>query len=135
MDLNRTLFAFIKIAFTVMIVLLILLGTVSLCETGYDYGFRFFTETSMSPAPGEDVLVSVESGTSGMELSRKLEEKGLVRDAELFYLQLKLSVYSKSIEPGTYTLNTSMTPKELMIAMSPGEMGTESTESTEAAGE
>lgn len=135
MDLNRTLFAFIKIAFTVMIVLLILLGTVSLCETGYDYGFRFFTETSMAPAPGEDVLVSVESGTSGMELSRKLEEKGLVRDAELFYLQLKLSVYSKSIEPGTYTLNTSMTPKELMIAMSPGEMGTESTESTEAAGE
>lgn len=135
MDLNKTLFAFIKIAFTVMIVLLILLGTVSLCETGYDYGFRFFTETSMSPAPGEDVLVLVESGTSGMELSRKLEEKGLVRDAELFYLQLKLSAYSKSIEPGTYTLNTSMTPKELMIAMSPGEMGTESTESTEAAGE
>lgn len=135
MNLNRALFAFIKIAFNVMIVLMIIFGSVSLCETGYDYGYRFFSETSMAPAPGEDVLVLVESGTSGYELSKKLEEKGLVRDAKLFYLQLKLSAYSKSIEPGTYTLNTSMTPKELMIAMSPWELETQSTESTEAAGE
>lgn len=135
MNLNRVLFAFIKIAFNVMIVLMIIFGTFSLCGAGYDYGYRFFSETSMAPAPGEDVLVLVEPGTSGFELSKKLEEKGLVRDAKLFYLQLKLSAYSKSIEPGTYTLNTSMTPKELMIAMSPGELETRTTESTEAAGE
>ncbi|MGN0415102.1 MAG: endolytic transglycosylase MltG [Agathobacter sp.] len=135
MNLNKILFAFIKIAFTVMVVLLIVFGTINLCRTGYDYGYRLFTETAVDLAPGEDVLVLVEPGTSGYALARKLEEKGLIRDAKLFYLQLKLSAYSKSIEPGTYTLNTSMTPKEMMIAMSPGEQETQTTEATEAAGE
>ena len=135
MNLHKVLFSFIKIAFSVLIILLIIFGTVRLCETGYDYGYRFFAEISVDPAPGKDVIVHIESGASAMEISRKLEEKGLVKDASLFYLQLKLSAYSKSIEPGTYTLNTSMTPKELMIAMSPGMWETESTESTETAGE
>ena len=110
-------------------------GTLELCRMGYDYGYRLFTETAVDVAPGEDVLVLVEPGTSGYALAKKLEEKGLVRDAKLFYFQLKLSAYSKSIEAGTYTLNTSMTPKEMMIAMSPGEQETQTTEAPEAAGE
>lgn len=35
----------------------------------------------------------------------------------LFYLQLKLSAYSKKLVPGIYTLNTSMTAKEMMVVM------------------
>ncbi|MCI7322314.1 MAG: endolytic transglycosylase MltG [Lachnospiraceae bacterium] len=135
MSLNKILFAFIKIAFSVMVVLFVIFGTLELCRMGYDYGYRLFTETAVDVAPGEDVLVLVEPGTSGYALAKKLEEKGLVRDAKLFYFQLKLSAYSKSIEAGTYTLNTSMTPKEMMIAMSPGEQETQTTEAPEAAGE
>lgn len=134
MNLNKMLFAFIKIAFTVMLVLLLLFGTIHLCQRGYDFGYRFFTESSVDPAPGKDVLVLVEPDTSGKALAKKLQEKGLVRDAKLFYFQLKLSAYSKSIEPGTYTLNTSMTPKELMIAMAPGEKDSSSTEKADSKG-
>ena len=62
-----------------------------------------------------------------------LEEKGLVRDSRLFYLQLKLSAYSGKIIPGVYTLNTSMTPKDMIVLMATSTEGTESTESaTEA---
>ena len=36
---------------------------------------------------------SVEKGISAEELGQLLEDKGLVRDHNLFYLQLKLSAY------------------------------------------
>lgn len=49
-----------------------------------------------------------------------------------FYLQLKTSAYSKSIKPGVYTLNTSMTPKEMMIVMSGQETQTDETEEATA---
>ena len=75
--------------------------------------------------------MQVKPDMSNKQIAGMLEEKGLVRDSKLFYLQLKLSAYNHSIEPGVYTLNTSMTPKELMIAMSPDE-ATESAESTES---
>ena len=130
MDINKALFSFIKIAFLVMVILLIVYATIHLSKTGYEYGYRLFTETAVDEAPGEDVLVQVKPDMSNRQIAQMLEEKGLVRDSKLFYLQLKLSAYSHSIEPGVYTLNTSMTPKELMIAMSPVE-STQSTESTE----
>lgn len=134
MDVNKALFAFIKIIFSIMIALMVIVGTLRLCATGYDYGYRFFTETSVDVAPGEDVIVQVYDSTSTKELSEMLEEKGLIRDAKLFTIRLKLSAYRNSIKPGVYTLNTSMTPKEMMIAMSSQEE-TQSTEPAEEVGD
>ena len=54
---------------------------------------------------------------SEKEIGQLLEDKGLVKDGNLFYLQLKLSAYSKKLVPGIYTLNTSMTAKEMMVVM------------------
>ena len=100
-----------------MLVLLILYCAVHLCRGCYDYGYRFFTESPVDEPPGEDVLVEVED-TSALQLGQQLEEKGLVRDGKLFVMQLELSAYRKSIKQGIYTLNTSMTAKEMMIVMS-----------------
>lgn len=131
MNINKALFAFIKIAFSVMVVLFVVYGIVTLAGQGYDYGYRFFTETAVDPKPGEDVLVRITEDMSAHDIGKLLESKGLIRDEKLFFMRLKLSAYSKSIEPGTYTLNTSMTPKEMMVAMSPQE---ETQTGTEAAG-
>ncbi|MDD6482833.1 MAG: endolytic transglycosylase MltG [Lachnospiraceae bacterium] len=131
MNTNKALFTFIKIIFTILVILLIIFGTVRLCRSGYDYGYRFFTETPVDEEPGQDVLVQVDAGMSAKELGEALEARGLIRDAKLFRMQLQLSAYRKSIEPGVYTLNTSMTPKEMMIAMSPKEEETQ-TQETEA---
>ena len=133
MDLNKFLFRFISVAFKIMIALLVIVATVKLGGIGYDFGYRVFTETAIDKEPGKDVLVQVREDTSARELGKTLEEKGLVRDGNLFFLQLKLSAYSKRILPGVYTLNTSMTAKDMMVVMSTKE--SESTESTETAGE
>ena len=68
-----------------------------------------------------------------------MESNGLIRDANLFQIQLKLSAYSDRIKAGVYTLSTSMTPKEMIVVMAAEdeedeettESGTEVEESTE----
>lgn len=119
MNVNKALFTFIKIAFSFMIVLILIYGAVRLCSVSYDYGYRLFTEPAMEEEPGRDVLVQVKNDMSERDIAKLFEEKGLVRDANLFYIQLMLSDYKKLIRPGVYTLNTSMKPKELMMAISP----------------
>lgn len=117
MQFNKALFKFIKVAFTIMVILLIVYAGVRISKTAYDFGYRVFTETAIDKAPGKDVTIQVTDGMSAKELGEELEAKGLVRDARLFQIQLKLSAYSKKIKTGVYTLNTSMTPKEMMVVM------------------
>ena len=118
MDVNKTINRFIKIAFKIMLVLLVVYATIGDSKVAYDFGYRVFTEPAVAEAPGEDVLIQIKEGMSARELGQMLEEKGLVRDGNLFYLQLKLSAYSKDMAPGVYTLNTSMTAKEMMVEIS-----------------
>ena len=103
MDFNKALFGFIRVAFSIMIALLVLFAGIKICSICYDFGYRVFTEPAMTNGDGQDVLVQVEKGISAEELGQLLEDKGLVRDHNLFYLQLKLSAYSGHIKPGIYT--------------------------------
>lgn len=128
MNINKALFTFIKIAFSIMVILFVVYGAVNLCRVGYDYGYRLFTEPAMEEAPGEDVLVQVKSDMSDKDIADMLRNKGLIRDSNLFYIQMKLSSYAEKIKPGVYTLNTSMEPKELMAGMVPPEEETQDTE-------
>lgn len=135
MNMNKALFTFIKIAFSIMVVLLVVYGAVRLCRVGYDYGYRLFTEPAMEEEPGEDVLVQVKADMSGRDIADMLKEKGLIRDSSLFYIQLKLSSLEDKIKPGVYTLNTSMEPKALMTGMIPPDEPEETQEPEEAAEE
>ena len=117
MEFNKFLFGFIKIAFSVMMILLVIYVGVGLCRMGYDFGYRVFTEPAMEMAPGQDVLVQVRDDMSSKEIGQMLEDKGLVRDSRLFFLQYRLSAYYGKIKSEVYTLNTSMTPKEMIVYM------------------
>ena len=107
---------FLKTALRVLIVLVFVYIAVAMVTTSYDFGYRMFTEPAMEASPGEDVLVQIKDGMSARKIGQMLKEKNLVRNANLFALQLTLSAYSDELKPGVYTLNTSMTPKE-MIAL------------------
>jgi UPF0755 protein len=130
MEKNKVLFSFIRMGITVIVILLMVYFGVKIAYTGYDFGYRVFTEGAVDEAPGKDVLIQVREDMSEYEVAQLLEERGLVRNARLFFLQLKLSVYKGKVVPGVYTLNTSMTPQELMAAIAPEEE-TESTEEAE----
>ena len=54
-------------------------------------------------------------GKEGLEeIANMMEEKGLSRDARLFYIQMLCSDYKKTIQPGLYILSTDMTAEEIL---------------------
>ena len=85
--------------------------------SAYDFGYRIFAEEPVSPEPGLTMSVAIVEGKSAKEIGEILEEKGLIRNAWLFYLQEFFSSYHKELKPGIYELNTAMTPEEMMAVM------------------
>ncbi len=92
----------------------------------YDFGYRIFTEPAMSTAPGRDVAITITQGDSLKTVADMFEEKGLIRDSLLFYIQKKVSLYDGDIKPGFYTLNTSMTAEEMFAVIAGDEEESES---------
>jgi UPF0755 protein len=129
MEKNKVLFSFIRMGISVIVILLVVYFGVRIASVGYDFGYRVFTETAVDEAPGKDALIQVKEDMSEYEIAQLLEERGMIRDAKLFFLQWKLSVYSGKEVPGVYTVNSSMTPQEIMAVISPDQEETETTES------
>lgn len=118
MNKNKLVLRFVSISFSVLVILLVLIGFVKVGTYCYDFGYRIFTEEAIDEEPGRDVVIQITDDMSGMDIAKELEDKGLIQDARLFYIQLKLSTYSKKINPGVYTLNTSMQARDMMVEMS-----------------
>ena len=118
MSTNKVVFRFVSISFSVLILLLIFIGVFKASTFCYDFGYRVFSETAVAAEPGTDIVVQIEADDSALDIGKQLESKGLIRDAELYVAQYYLSAYVDDILPGTYTLNTSMTAKEMMVVMS-----------------
>ncbi len=84
----------------------------------YEYGYRVFTEEPVSEGEGRTISVSVEEPVSAKDVGQMLEERGLIRDANLFVIQELLSENHDKIQPGIYDLSTAMTAEEMLEVMS-----------------
>lgn len=111
--LATILSALVKIAVVLWVANFIYTKTMS----AYDFGYRVFTEEPISPSPGRDVQFSYTEGKSYMDIAKTMEEKGLVRDHNLAYIQILVSEGRKEMKPGAYTLNTSMTVEDMVTTM------------------
>lgn len=106
--------AVVKIA----VLALIIWKVIQFATTAYDFGFRIFTEEPVSEAPGITYTVTLTEETTAKQVSEALEDYGLIRDKNLFYMQYLLSAYKDKLTPGDYELNTAMTAEEMLAAMS-----------------
>lgn len=129
MKLNKLVLKFVSISFSILVMLLVVIGLIKLGSFCYDFGYRVFTEGPVEEKPGTDVTVDVTGDLSEYQIGKLLKKEGLIRDANLFYVQLRMSAYHGKLKTGTYTLNTSMTAKDMMVVMAAE--SEESTESTE----
>lgn len=100
-----------------LVLILILFALVQVGTAAYDMGYRIFTEPAMESSPGRDVTVEIRQGMSASEIGNLLEEKQLINTGTLFMIQSKVSAYEKRMKPGIYTLNTSLTSREMMQIM------------------
>ncbi len=105
-------------ALKIVAAVLIVMFTYKYALLAYDYGFRIFGETPLTSGEGRTVTVTIEEDDDVKTIGKRLENKGLIRDGELFVLQELISDYHNEILPGTYELNTSMTAEQMMEVMS-----------------
>ena len=115
---NKAIMRFVKISFSILVILVIFIGTFKASTFCYEFGYRIFLEAPVAEEPGMDILITIDKGDSITDISQELEQKGLIRDAWLFIGQYYLSAYVNKLVPGSHQLNTSMTAKEMMVVMS-----------------
>lgn len=96
------------------IVILVAAGIYRLGEYAYTCGYSIVSDAAAEPGPGRDMRVVLTGDMTVKETAQLLERRGLINDADIFRIQLKVNRYEDKIKPGEYILNTSMTPKELM---------------------
>lgn len=106
------------IAAKVIVAILVVMFVYKYARIGYDYGYRLFGEGPVTTGEGRTVSVSIPEDTSAKNVGAILEQKGLIRDADLFVLQEMFSDYKGQVKPGIYELNTSMTAEEMLQLMS-----------------
>ena len=88
-----------------------------MAAAAYDYGYRVFAEEPVSLGEGRTISVSVEEPVSVKDVGKMLEERGLIRDANLFVIQELVSENHGKIQPGIYDLSTTMTAQEMVEVM------------------
>ena len=115
---NKVVFRFVSISFSILILLVVFIGVFKASTFCYDFGYRIFTEKPVDSEPGKEIAISISKDDSAFDIGKQLEEKGLIRDAKLYVAQYYLSAYVDALLPGTYTLDTAMTAKEMMAVMS-----------------
>lgn len=118
MSASKIVMRIVSISFSVLVFILVVYGLYQIGLYSYDYGYRIFTEPAVTSGEGRDKLVQIKSSMGASDIGELLLEKGLIRDKWLFVLQLKLLEYDDKLVPGHYTLNTSMTAREMMEVMS-----------------
>ncbi len=83
----------------------------------YNYGYNIYNQTPVSQYDTRVVLVSVTDSMSVMDIAELLENRGLIQDKYLFWLQERFSEYHGMIAPGTYDLSPSQTADEIIGIM------------------
>lgn len=128
MNTKKAAVTVLSITWKIVLFALVVLAIYRLGGAAYAYGHAVFEEEAYDPAPGRTVTVTIEQGASNKQIAHLLEDQGLVKDWRLFYVQILCSRYAKTMQAGTYTLNSSMTPRELMAVMSGEKVETEEEE-------
>ena len=104
----------LRLLFAVFAVMII----VTLGHASYRFGYLIFREAPMEEEPGRDITVIIPEEASVDETARILAVNGLIRNERVFVLQERLSNYHGKLLPGRFTLNTSMTPTEILAYLS-----------------
>lgn len=110
-------------------VILVAVGVFIIFTAGskaYTFGHNIFDEEAVSSeAQAREADVTITDGITAKQLAKLIYDKGLVKDKTIFYFQVILSDYKDKFVGGTYTLNTAMTPTEMMQVLTGTNTGEE----------
>ena len=116
----------------VVVVAIVVMFVYRMASTAYDFGYRVLADEPISPAGGRTFTIQITEDADIGDIAAALEEKGLIRDKNLFRVQELLSSHHDEIQPGIYDLSTSMTAAEMLTIMSQNEATDDSEDKNEA---
>lgn len=129
MNVKQLLGAIGAMLFKIILSAAVIIIVFKLAVSAYDFGFNLFADIPIDEeGNGRTVNVIVSENQDSMDVGKMLEEKGLIRDAKMFYIQEMLSDYKDMITAGTYELNTAMSVGEMLEAMCSNAEAAEETE-------
>ncbi len=96
----------------------IIMAVFKLAVGAYNFGYQVFADIPMSEEGGWVVSVIITEEQDSRDVAELLEQRGLIADANVFYVQEQLSkAYKGKIQPGTYELSTAMSAEEMLRIM------------------
>ena len=105
-----------------VIKLLIVVFAISLISkyaaVAYRYGYNIYNQIPASQYDTRTLTVSITESMSVMDIAELLENRGIINDKFLFWMQERFSEYHGMIAPGTYALSPSQTADEIIAQMS-----------------
>lgn len=116
MSLKKTSRNILNLSIKISIYALMLTLLIVLSTKGYGFGKAVFSEKGYEKAPGIDVSITVDSGESVMSVAQELVDLGVVKSKIVFFVQTKL--YQGKFIPGTYTVNSSASPEDIIEILS-----------------
>ena len=117
MDVKQLVVSIIETVIKIVVAVFVIMFVYDTAVTAYDYGYRVFAEEPMTVGEGRTISIYVREEDSVKDVGKTLEDKGLIRDANLFVVQELLSEHHGKIIPGIYDLNTSMSTEEMLGIM------------------
>lgn len=112
-------------AVKIIALVLIVRYTLGIASEAYAFGYRIFSEEPVSSEPGITYRVELTEETTPKQVAQALEDYGLIRDKDLFYVQYLLSPHKDELMPGSYELSTAMTAEQMLEVMSSTYVGEE----------
>ena len=102
-------------AVKIVVLVVVVMFTYKYAVQAYDFGYRIFAEAPVSsPETAKVISISISEDATAMNVGEVLEEKGLIRDANLFYVQEFLSGHHGELRPGLYELSSDMTSEQMI---------------------
>jgi len=111
-DINKITKTIITVSGKLIVYALVFMLLVEGVTRGYAFGHEIFYATAVDAPPGKDLEVTIPEEQPDGETISILADLGLVKSELAVHIQKWF--YDYEIYPGTYTLNTSMTSKEML---------------------
>lgn len=111
-EINRITGTIIGISGRLIIYALVILLLMEGVTRGYAFGHEIFYASAMEPEPGRDMVLVIPQDQPDQKTLETLKAVGLIRNE--LAVRIQKTFYDYEIYPGTYTLNTSMTSKEIL---------------------
>lgn len=103
-----------KILISFIVIVIVCAIGIGLYYITRDFIFAPKTNTESQNLDGEDITITIPSGATTKQIAEILKEKGLIQSVLKFRMDSKKNQFDGTYKQGTYTVNTDMTPIQMM---------------------